>query len=164
MAPQITPCLWFNGEAEEAAKFYTSIFKDGVITKTSYYTEAGKENHSFAVGSVMVVAFTINGTPFTALNGGPQLKHSGAISFQLPCKDQEELDYYWDKLKEGGDETKQQCGWLQDRFGISWQIFPAQLTEHIAAGGEKGERAMKAMMSMKKFDVEELRKAYEGEA
>ncbi|OBT81462.1 hypothetical protein VE02_09982 [Pseudogymnoascus sp. 03VT05] len=140
MTPQITPCLCFNGDAEEAAKFYTSIFKDGAITKTSYYTEAGKEHNSFAVGSVMMVAFTINGTPFTALNGGPQFKHSEAVSFQISCKDQEEVDYYWDKLRGGGDEKKQQCGWVGDRFGVSWQVVPVQLAEYISAGGEKGER------------------------
>ncbi|KAH8650561.1 putative 3-demethylubiquinone-9 3-methyltransferase [Tricladium varicosporioides] len=164
MTSQITPCLWFNGEAEEAAKFYTSVFKDGAITKTSYFTETGKENHSFAPGSVMMVAFTINGTSFTALNGGPHFKHSEAVSFQISCKDQEEVDYYWEKLKEGGDERKQDCGWVGDRFGISWQVIPVQLIEYISAGGERGERAMKAMLSMKKMDIEALRKAFEGEA
>lgn len=122
------------------------------------------ENHSFNIGSVMTVAFTINGTSFTALNGGPQFKHSEAVSFQIPCKDQEEVDYYWDKLREGGDEKKQQCGWVADRFGVSWQVFPVELIEYISAGGERGERTMKAMLSMKKFEIEELRKAFEGEA
>lgn len=112
----------------------------------------------------MMVAFTINGVPFTALNGGPQFKHSEAISFQIPCMDQEEVDYYWDKLKEGGDEAKQVCGWVGDKYGVSWQVFPEKLTEYISAGGEKGERAMKAMLGMKKIELEELRKAFEGEA
>jgi predicted 3-demethylubiquinone-9 3-methyltransferase (glyoxalase superfamily) len=112
----------------------------------------------------MMVAFTINGTPFTALNGGPNFKHSEAVSFQISCKDQEEVDYYWEKLKEGGDEKKQVCGWLGDRFGVSWQVVPKQLSEYISAGGEKGERAMKAMLQMTKIEIEGLRKACEGEA
>lgn len=112
----------------------------------------------------MMVAFTINGTPFTALNGGPQFKHSEAVSFQIPCKDQEEVDYYWEKLREGGDEKKQDCGWVRDRFGVSWQVFPVQLIEYISAGGERGERAMKAMLSMKKIELKGLRRAFEGEA
>ncbi len=127
----ITPCLWFDDQGEEAAKFYTSIFKNSKIKNISRYGEAGKEHHRKPVGSVMVVAFEINGQPFTALNGGPQFKFNEAVSFQVMCESQEEVDYYWEKLSQGGDPQAQQCGWLKDKFGVSWQIVPIAAMELI---------------------------------
>jgi predicted 3-demethylubiquinone-9 3-methyltransferase (glyoxalase superfamily) len=111
----------------------------------------------------MIVAFTINGTSFTALNGGPQFPHTEAVSFQISCKNQEEVDYYWEKLGEGGEAKKRVCGWLDDKFGVKWQVVPEQLMEFMEVGGEKGERAYKAMLNMTKLEIEGLRKAFEGE-
>ena len=123
-AKRVTPCLWFNTEAEEAAKFYCSVFKNSKITEVSRFPDAGQDVHGKAAGSVMVAAFEINGQPFTALNGGPQFKFDEAVSFQVACDSQAEIDYYWDTLtKDGGQESD--CGWLKDKFGLSWQVFPA---------------------------------------
>jgi predicted 3-demethylubiquinone-9 3-methyltransferase (glyoxalase superfamily) len=159
----ITPCLWFDDQGEDAAKFYTSIFKNSKIKQVSRYGEAGKEHHRKPVGSAMVVAFEINGQPFTALNGGPQFKFNEAVSFQVMCESQEETDYYWEKLSEGGDPKAQQCGWLKDKFGVSWQIVPIAAIELISSPEvEKGQRAMAAMMQMKKLDIAAMKKAYDG--
>ena len=161
--PKITPCLWFDNEAEEAAKFYTSIFKNGKIGKISRYGKEGFEIHGRPEGTVMTVEFEINGQTFTALNGGPVFKFNEAISFQINCKTQKEVDYYWEKLSEGGDERAQQCGWLKDKYGVSWQIVPEVLSELVGdPASEKSQRAMKAMLQMKKIDIEGLKKAYEG--
>jgi predicted 3-demethylubiquinone-9 3-methyltransferase (glyoxalase superfamily) len=161
MPSQIAPCLWFDGQAEEAANFYTSIFKDSKITHTQRFSDAGTKVHGQEPGSVMVVAFELNGQAFTALNGGPQFKFSPAISFQIDCADQAEVDHYWDKLKDGGDPTKQQCGWVQDKFGVSWQVIPKRLTEMIANPDvEKSKRAFEAMMGMKKFDIAALERVF----
>ena len=159
----ITPCLWFDSEAEEAANFYVSIFKNSKITEISRYGEAGKEHHGKPVGSVMVAAFEINGQPFTALNGGPMFKISEAVSFQIMCDSQEDVDYYWEKLGAGGDPDAQQCGWLKDKFGVSWQVIPVEFLK-MASGpdAEKTQRAMNAMFQMKKLDLPALKKAYEG--
>jgi len=163
MPSKIVPCLWFNGQAEEAAKFYTSIFKDGKITSTQYYTEAGSTIHQQKAGTVLTVAFDINGQSFTALNGGPQFKFSEAISFQIMCEDQDEVDYYWSKLGEGGDPAKQQCGWVGDKFGVSWQVVPNVLEKLIAdPDRKKATRAFEAMMGMKKLDIAGLEAAFEG--
>lgn len=160
---EITPCLWFDGQAEEAAKFYTGIFKNSRITQTSYYTEAGKEQHGHKAGEVLVVAFEINGQPYTALNGGPQFKFNEAISLQVPCDSQEEIDYYWEKLAADGG-MPWDCGWLKDKYGIAWQVFPHELNDMIADKDKaKSERAMAAMMKMKKMDLAALRKAYNGD-
>jgi predicted 3-demethylubiquinone-9 3-methyltransferase (glyoxalase superfamily) len=160
---RISPCLWFDGRGEEAAKFYTSVFKGGKITAISRYTEAGKEIHGQQPGSVMTVAFELDGHPFTALNGGPEFKFSEAISFQVHCESQHEVDYFWDKLSAGGDEKAQVCGWLKDRFGVSWQIVPEELDDMLMdADRVKAERAMGAMMKMKKLDIAALRKAFDG--
>jgi predicted 3-demethylubiquinone-9 3-methyltransferase (glyoxalase superfamily) len=163
MPSQITPCLWFDGQAEEAANFYTSIFKDSKIKHVQRYGSVGKDTHGREPGSVMVVAFELNGQPFTALNGGPQFKFNEAISFQIDCADQAEIDHYWGKLTEGADPARQQCGWVADKFGVCWQIVPTALKDMISSPDkEKSSRAFKAMMEMKKFDVAALRKAYDG--
>jgi len=161
---RITPCLWFDSEAEEAARFYTGIFKNSKIGKISRYTEAGREVHGRPPGSVMVVQFDLDGQPFTALNGGPAFKFNEAISFQIDCETQEEVDYYWDKLAAGGDPAAQQCGWVKDKFGLSWQVTPRILTELISdPDPEKAGRVMEAMLPMKKIDIAEIKRAYAGE-
>ena len=160
LTQKITPCLWFDSEAEEAAKFYTSIFPSSRITMTSHYGEAGKQVHGRTPGSVMTVAFELDGQPFTALNGGPMFRITEAISFQVSCETQQDIDYFWDRLSSGGDEKAQQCGWLKDRFGVSWQIVPAVLPRLLAdPASPKSQNAMQAMLSMKKLDVEKLEQA-----
>ena len=160
---QISPCLWFDSQAEDAAKFYVSVFKKGKIVTINRYPAVGQEIHRRAPGSVMTVDFVINGVPFTALNGGPLFKFSEAISFQVHCATQEEVDFYWAKLSEGGDPQAQQCGWLKDKFGVSWQVVPRGLAELLRdPGSEGGKRAMTAMMQMKKLNIAELRRAFAG--
>src|SRR5215510_6151307 len=124
VAQKIAPCLWFDTQAEEAARFYTSIFKNSRIVSISRYGEAGHEVHKMPAGTVLTVAFELDGQPFTALNGGPVFKFNEAVSFQVGCETQEEVDYYWERLSAGGDERAQQCGWLKDRYGVSWQVVP----------------------------------------
>lgn len=159
---RITPCLWFDSNAEEAVRFYTSIFKNSKIGKISRYGEAGHEIHGRSAGTVMTVEFELDGQTFTALNGGPVFKFNEAISFQVSCASQDEIDYYWDKLSEGGDVQAQQCGWLKDKFGLSWQIVPTILGELLQArNAEKSERVMKALLGMKKLDINGLKRAYE---
>lgn len=161
--PKITPCLWFDNQAEEAVEFYTAIFKNSKILSTTRYGKAGHEVHGKAAGTVMTVAFELDGQPFTALNGGPIFRFNEAISFQVHCETQEEVDYYWEKLSEGGDEKAQQCGWLKDKYGVSWQVVPTALLEMINdPDAEKSQRATKAMLQMKKLDIEKLRRAYAG--
>jgi predicted 3-demethylubiquinone-9 3-methyltransferase (glyoxalase superfamily) len=158
---KITPCLWFDHEAEQAAQYYTSIFQDSRITTITRYGEAGQQQHGRPVGSVLVAAFEINGQAFTALNGGPQFRFNEAISLQVPCETQEEIDYYWDKLGAGGDQHAQQCGWLKDKFGVSWQVFPAPLIDMLNdPNPAKSQPVMAAMMQMKKMDLAALRQAY----
>ena len=165
LSKPITPCLWFDSQAEDAARFYTGIFKNSKIGKISRYTEAGTEVHGQPAGKVLTVEFELNGQPFTALNGGPQFKFTEAISFQIMCRDQEEVDYYWNKLSEGGDPKSQQCGWVKDRFGLSWQVVPTRMIELLSnPDREKSGRAMQAMLKMKKLDIAELERAAEGEA
>jgi predicted 3-demethylubiquinone-9 3-methyltransferase (glyoxalase superfamily) len=160
---KITPCLWFDAQAEEAARFYTAIFKNSWIVSMTRYGEAGHEVHGRPAGTVMVVAFELDGQAFTALNGGPVFTFNEAISFQVNCETQEELDYYWGKLSEGGDEQAQQCGWLKDRYGVSWQVIPTALPGMLQdADAEKSQRVMRAMLQMKKMDIEELKRAYDG--
>ncbi len=156
----ITPCLWFNDEAEAAATFYVSIFENARIVEVSRYTEPPATDEAEPVERVMLVAFELNGQPFTALNGGPQFKFNEAVSFQIMCDTQAVIDYYWDKLGEGGDPTAQQCGWLKDKFGVSWQIVPSMIGELIGnPDPEKAQRATAAMLKMKKLDIEALRNA-----
>lgn len=160
---KITPCLWFDDQAEEAAKFYTDIFMNSRIVQILRYGEAGYEVHGRAAGTVMTVAFELDGQGFTALNGGPVFKFNEAVSFQVNCKTQEEVDYYWDRLSDGGDEQAQQCGWLKDRYGVSWQVVPIALVEMLASSDhDKSQRAMAAMLQMKKLDIEKLQQAFAG--
>lgn len=160
---KITPCLWFDGQAEEAVEFYTGIFRNSRILTISRYGEAGHEFHGKPAGSVMTIAFELDGQAFTALNGGPMFKFNEAISFQVSCETQEEVDYYWEKLSESGDENAQQCGWLKDKYGVSWQVVPVVLPEMLTgADSEKSQRAMQAMLHMKKLDIDELKRAYAG--
>ena len=162
---KITPCLWFDDRAEEAARFYTSVFKNSRMDRITRYGEAGREVHGRPAGSVMTAAFELEGQTFTALNGGPHFTFNEAISFQVMCETQEEVDYYWAKLSEGGDEKAQQCGWLKDRFGVSWQIVPTALLEMLGdPTSERSPRAMEAMLRMKKLDVAALKRAYTGSA
>ena len=159
----ITPCLWFDTQAEQAANFYTSIFKNSRIVSTSRYGEAGHEIHGMKAGTVLTVEFELNGQTFTALNGGPLFKLSEAISFQVHCDTQEELDYYWEKLSEGGDKQAQQCGWLKDKFGASWQVVPTILPKLLMDPDRtKSERTMQALLKMKKLDIEKLKQAHAG--
>ncbi len=163
IVPKITPCLWFDRQAEEAARFYTSIFKESKISRMSRYGKEGYEIHGMPEGTVMTVEFEIEGQTFTALNGGPLFKFTEAVSFQVHCETQEEVDYYWDKLSAGGDEKAQQCGWLKDKYGLSWQVVPNALIHLVGdPNSEKSQRAMKAMLQMKKIDINEIRRAYEG--
>lgn len=163
MKLKITPCLWFDKQAEEAARFYTGIFPGSSIVETSRYGEAGKEIHGGEPGSVLTVLFELSGHRFTALNGGPHFKFNEAISFQVECDTQDEVDFYWDRLNEGGDPSCQQCGWLKDKFGVSWQIVPNVMAEFFRDHTSPGyQRVMTAMMQMKKLDIAQLRKAYEG--
>lgn len=160
---KITPCLWFDNQAEDAARFYTSIFKNSKLGRISRYGKEGHEIHKKPEGAVMVVEFEINGQTFTALNGGPQFKFNEAISLQVHCDTQEEIDYYWQKLSEGGDPRSQQCGWLKDKFGLSWQVVPAIIGELMTdPNTAKSERVMKAVMQMKKIDLAEIKRAYNG--
>jgi predicted 3-demethylubiquinone-9 3-methyltransferase (glyoxalase superfamily) len=155
--------LWFDSQGEEAAKFYTPIFKNSKIVKIARYGEAGHEVHGRPAGTVMAVAFELDGQAFTALNGGPLFKFNEAVSFQVNCETQEEVDYYWEKLSEGGDKKAQQCGWLKDKYGASWQVVPRVLIEMMSDPDvEKSGRAMKAMLQMKKIDIGELKRAYAG--
>ncbi|MBC8145663.1 MAG: VOC family protein [bacterium] len=161
---RIRPCLWFTDSVEEAAKFYTSIFKNSSIGDTSYYSEEGQEIHGQPAGSVMAITFELDGQPFMALNGGPMFKFSEAISFAINCTNQEEVDYYWNKLSEGGDPNAQQCGWLKDRFGLSWQVVPEILAKLIDdPDREKADRVMNAMLQMVKLDIAALERAAAGE-
>ena len=160
---KITPCLWFDDQAEEAARYYVGIFKDSRITEISHYTEAGRETHGQPPGRVLTVGFELNGQPFTAMNGGPLFKFNEAVSLQVPCDSQDEIDYYWDKLCNGGDPAAQQCGWLKDKYGVSWQVFPREIMQMLLdPDRQKADRAMLAMMKMKKMDLAALRKAFQG--
>ena len=157
---RITPCLWFDHQAEEAATFYVSIFRNSKIVRVVRYSNAGQAVHGRPAGSVMVVAFELDGQAFTALNGGPVFTFNEAVSLQVNCDSQEEIDYYWEKLSKGGDASAQQCGWLKDKYGLSWQVVPTVLPEllkdHESA---KAQRTMEALLRMKKIDIGELERA-----
>lgn len=157
---RIMPCLWFDTQAEEAANYYVGIFRNSRIIAISRYGEAGQEITGGKPGSVMVVAFELDGQSFTALNGGPQFKFNEAVSLQVNCKDQEEIDYYWEKLGAGGDPQAQVCGWLKDKHGLSWQVVPP-MEEFFGQepNSPSAARAMEAMLKMKKIDIAELRRA-----
>ena len=157
---KITPCLWFDNQAEEAAKFYTGIFKNSRITSTTRYSTAGQETHRKRPGSVMTVEFDLDGQTLTALNGGPEFKFNEAISLQVHCQTQQDIDYFWERLSAGGDPAAQQCGWVKDKFGVSWQIVPDRLTQ-LLMDNDRGvaARVMNAMLKMKKIDIDELERA-----
>lgn len=158
---KITPCLWFDTQAEEAAKFYVSTFENSKLGRISYYGNEGQDIHGGKPGSVLCVEFEIGGQPFIALNGGPHFKFNEAVSFQIHCDTQEEIDYFWSKLIEGGKEV--QCGWLKDKFGLSWQVVPTALAKMMTdTDRAKSDRVMKAFLQMKKFDIASLQRAYEG--
>jgi len=159
---KVTPFLWFDDNAEEAAKFYTSIFKNSKVGKVSRYGKEGYEIHRRPAGTAMTVEFEIEGQKFVALNGGPQFKFTEAVSFSVDCRTQEEVDRLWERLTEGGGEEGA-CGWLKDKYGLSWQINPTILGEMLAdKDRRKAGRVMEAMLKMKKIDVRALKKAYEG--
>lgn len=161
---KISPCLWFDDNAEDAVKFYTSIFKNSHIGNVTRYGKEGYEIHKKKEGSVMTIDFEMEGQKFLALNGGPIFKFNEAISFQIYCDTQEEIDHYWGKLTEGGDINAQVCGWLKDKFGVSWQVVPIALIKMLQdKDSKKTERVMKAMLQMRKLDVDALTKAYQGE-
>ena len=157
MQQKIIPSLWFDTEAEEAADFYISVFKNGRVLFVSHYPESAPRE----AGMVMTVEFELDGQRFVGINGGPQFKFSEAISFQISCETQDEIDYYWERLSDGGEEGP--CGWLKDRFGLSWQVTPTKLLEMVTSKDTaKAGRAMGAMMQMKKIDIAKIEAAYEG--
>jgi predicted 3-demethylubiquinone-9 3-methyltransferase (glyoxalase superfamily) len=154
--------LWFDSQAEEAARFYASVFKNSKIGRISRYGKEGFEVHGKPEGAVLTVEFEIDGQAFTALNGGPMFKFNEAVSFQVHCETQAEVDHFWDKLSAGGDEKAQQCGWLKDKYGVSWQIVPDALMRMLQdKDAAKSGRVMKAMLQMKKLDIKKLEQAYE---
>lgn len=155
--PKTTPCLWFDTQGEDAAKFYTSVFPNSRVTDVTRYGEAGPR----PAGMALTVEFELDGQAYTALNGGPEFTFSEATSFQIDCKDQDEVDHYWTELSEGGEEGP--CGWLKDKFGLSWQVVPRALPELLGdPDQDKAQRVMAAMMGMKKIDVAGLQRAYDG--
>lgn len=157
----ITPCLWFDDNAEEAVAFYLSVFHDGLILETTYYPDEPQHPaHQQFGGKVLAILFQVKGFQFTALNGGPCFRFNEAVSFQVPCVTQEEVDYYWEKLSEGGESDARQCGWVKDQFGVSWQIVPTWLTRILAsADNVTRTRVMKALLKMKKLNIAELQAA-----
>jgi predicted 3-demethylubiquinone-9 3-methyltransferase (glyoxalase superfamily) len=159
---KIAPCLWFDDNAEEAAKFYAAVFTDSKIKSITRYSEEAAKASGRPKGSVLTVAFRLAGQEFLALNGGPIFKFTEAVSFIVNCETQEEVDYYWEKLSVDGHEKAQQCGWLKDRYGLSWQIVPTVLTEMLQdKDAAKSDRVMRALLQMTKIDIAALRKAYE---
>ena len=160
---KIVPNLWFANEGEEAARFYTSIFKNSGIGKISHYGKEGFEIHGMQEGSVMTVEFWLENQQFLALNGGPHFKFNEAVSFIINCDGQEEIDYYWTKLTESGDPNSQQCGWLKDKFGLSWQVVPSNMSELLTSEDKAAsDRVMKEVLKMKKIDIKTLEAAYKG--
>lgn len=158
--PRITPCLWFDRQAEEAAHHYCGIFPHSRIASVTRYTSAGHEHHGRPAGSVMTVNFELDGQPFVGLNGGPLFRFNEAVSLQIGCADQAEVDHYWERLGAGGDPAAQQCGWLKDRYGVSWQVVPHMLFELLrSADAARAQRVMQALLPMKKLDIEALRQA-----
>jgi predicted 3-demethylubiquinone-9 3-methyltransferase (glyoxalase superfamily) len=158
---RISSCLWFDNQAEAAAKFYTSVFKNSRMGKIAHYGKEGFEQHHRPAGSVMTVQFFLEDQEFLALNGGPIFKFSEAVSFIVNCDTQQEIDHYWEKLSEGGDKNAQQCGWLKDKYGLSWQVVPTFISEALSGGSNsKTESLMRVMLQMKKLDLAELKKAY----
>jgi predicted 3-demethylubiquinone-9 3-methyltransferase (glyoxalase superfamily) len=163
IASKITPCFWFDHQGEEAARFYTGIFPNSRITLIARYGKAGQEVHGREPGSVMTVAFELAGQSFTALNGGPIFKFNEAVSLQIMCDSQQEVDHFWTRLSEGGDPAAQQCGWLKDKYGLSWQVVPKALLDWVVdPDARKAERTFTAMLQMKKLDIAALQRAHDG--
>jgi predicted 3-demethylubiquinone-9 3-methyltransferase (glyoxalase superfamily) len=161
--PRIATCLWFDSEAEEAVKHYMSIFPNSRILRTMRYGEAGKEIHGKPAGSILTIEFELDGQRLVALNGGPVFKFNEAMSLIVRCKDQREVDYYWKRLGRGGDPNAQMCGWLKDKFGVSWQVEPVEIEAMLANTDRKrADRAMEALLKMKKLEVAAIRRAFEG--
>jgi predicted 3-demethylubiquinone-9 3-methyltransferase (glyoxalase superfamily) len=161
---KISPFLWFNRQAEEAANFYTSIFPNSRITEIARYPDYGQEFHGATAGTVMTVAFELDGQSFIAFNGGPVFRFNESISMTVYCDNQEEVDHYWERLGEGGDEAARQCGWLKDKYGLSWQIVPRVLPEMLVdPDPERAKRAFAAMMDMRKLDIAALKRAQAGQ-
>ena len=155
--PKTVPCLWFDGQAEQAAELYTSVFPNSTITEVTHYSAAVPDME----GQVLTVSFTLDGQEYVGLNGGPQFPFTEAVSFQILCADQAEVDHYWDALVDGGEES--QCGWLKDRFGLSWQVFPTELIELTTdPDPDRAARATSAMFGMQKIDIAEIRRAADG--
>lgn len=160
---KIVPCLWTDDRAEEQVAFYTGIFPGSRVVQTTYYPDTGKEVHGHDAGQVLTIEFELAGMAFTALNGGPAFRYNEAVSFQVMCGDQAELDHYWSRLGEGGDPQAQQCGWLKDRFGLSWQVVPQAMIDMLTSPDRAGmTRAFAAMMQMKKLDIAALQRAFDG--
>ena len=160
---RITPCLWFDNQAEQAANFYISLFSNSKVTKVSRYSEVGKEIHKMKPGTVMTVAFELDGQTVTALNGGPLFRFNEAVSLMINCDTQQEIDHFWTALSADGDPKAQQCGWLKDKFGLSWQVVPRMLPELLTdPDSQKSARAMQAVLSMKKLDIAALKRAAAG--
>lgn len=160
---RVTPCLWFDGKAEEAAEFYTAIFPNSRIVQTAYYPEAEKERHGGEPGSVLTVEFVLDGQTFIALNGGPAFNFTEALSLQVMCDSQKEIDHFWDKLGAGGPEEAKICGWLKDRYGVSWQICPRHVGDMVADPDKaKASRTLQAVMGMKKLDMAAIERAHAG--
>ncbi|HZS63649.1 MAG TPA: VOC family protein [Xanthobacteraceae bacterium] len=161
---KIAPCLWFDTQAEEAARFYCSVFKNAKLGRISRFPNAGQDVHGKPAGSVMTVEFELEGQPFVALNGGPQFKFDEAVSFQIFCDAQPDIDYYWAKLSDGGGQEGP-CGWLKDKFGLSWQVVPSAIPQMLSdPDTAKSARVMNAFMKMKKLDLATIERAYAGEA
>jgi predicted 3-demethylubiquinone-9 3-methyltransferase (glyoxalase superfamily) len=157
---RIAPCLWFDNQAEEAAKFYVSVFRNSKILTTTRYPEAGFDTHHRPPGSVMTVEFELDGERVTALNGGPAFTFNEAISLQVMCDTQQEIDHHWDALSKGGDPNAQQCGWLKDKYGVSWQIVPRRMPEWVKDHeSSRAQRVIEAMLRMKKINLAELERA-----
>ena len=162
---KMSPNLWFDRQAEEAVNYYISVFKNGKISKSTRYGKEGYEIHKMPAGTIMTIEFELEGQTFIALNGGPVFKFNEAVSFVVNCDTQDEIDYYWEKLSQGGDKNAQQCGWLKDKFGLSWQIVPASMSKMFTdKDSKKSDAVMRAMLKMKKLDIEKLQEAYNGEA
>jgi len=162
ISQKIAPCLWFASEAEEAARYYVGIFPKSKLGKIARYGKEGFETHRQKEGTVLTVQFELAGQSFTALNGGPLFKFNEAVSLQVYVEDQKELDHYWAKLTAGGDPKAQVCGWLKDKYGLSWQVVPAKMVDWFGEPNEKSERAMKALLGMGKLDIAALERAYQG--
>jgi len=162
ISPKIVPCLWFASEAEEAARYYVGIFPNSRVGRIARYGKEGFETHQQPEGTVLTVQFELAGQSFTALNGGPVFKFTEAVSLQIYVEDQKELDHYWNKLTVGGDPKSQVCGWLKDRYGLSWQVVPRKFVDWFGEPNPKTERVMKVLLQMGKLDIAALEKAYNG--